>query len=176
MSFAAKGKQKKKRNVRNQDKPTPHTVLQNLSPKTLSTPLKVYLDEILRFSTKNKRILTLGVWVGHLWSRKWLYHFYSRLLRVNHWSPGGSFMIQKMALSSPISIFKPLGCGWVVYDPENVYIIPNPRLLKVNSWSPSGSSMVQKMAIPSPIPVFEGLNITCNSIFRKVEKKIDNNQ
>ena len=37
MRFAAKNK--RKRNVPNQDKQTPHTVLQKLSPKTLRTPL-----------------------------------------------------------------------------------------------------------------------------------------
>ena len=38
MSFAAKGE--KKGNGQNQDKQTPHTVLQKLSPKPCTTPLK----------------------------------------------------------------------------------------------------------------------------------------
>ena len=47
-----------------------------------------------------------------------------RLLRVNPWSPGGSFMVQKVAITSPI-----------------------PRLLRVNPWSPGGSLMDHKVAI-----------------------------
>ena len=40
-SFAAKEKKKEKRNDQNQDKQTPHTVLQKLSPKTTHVPLNL---------------------------------------------------------------------------------------------------------------------------------------
>ena len=48
MSFAAKGKKKKKTN-RIKDKQVPHTVLQKLSPKTMTSPL-----------TDASKILSLG--------------------------------------------------------------------------------------------------------------------
>ena len=41
MSFAAKGE---KRNEQNEDKQTPHTVLQKLSPKPTHTPLIKYVN------------------------------------------------------------------------------------------------------------------------------------
>ena len=41
MSFTAK---EKKRNIQNQDKQTPHTLLQKLPPKALYTPLKSTLN------------------------------------------------------------------------------------------------------------------------------------
>ena len=40
MSFAAKGKKKEKKSLQIQDKQTPHTVLQKLSPKTTPPSLK----------------------------------------------------------------------------------------------------------------------------------------
>ena len=48
MSFVAKGKRK---DVQNQDKQTPHTVLQKLSPKPTRTPLKAI--ELSNITTGN---------------------------------------------------------------------------------------------------------------------------
>ena len=59
--------------------------------------------------THEKGVLTLGVQVGRLWSRKWLYLPLSP--SFNPWSPGGSFIVQKMAISSHIPVSYELNEG-----------------------------------------------------------------
>ena len=51
-----------------------------------------------------KSSLTLGVLVGGFWSGKWVY--FSLSSSFNPWSPGESFMVQKMGISFPLPILK----------------------------------------------------------------------
>ena len=54
MSFVAKGKNKKqKSSMQNQDKQTPHTVLQKLSPKLTPTPLIKVEFYLMNFISNN---------------------------------------------------------------------------------------------------------------------------
>ena len=129
MSFAAK--EEKKGNGQKQNKQTPHTVHQKLSPKMVrASPLKLC-------PAHNRHLLPFLESVS---LRK---KMRKGMTSTNPWSPGGSFMAQKMVITSPIPVFYGLRMreGW------SLSLAP-----ALNPWSPGGSFIVQKMAIISPIP------------------------
>ena len=120
-----KRNKKKKSCIRIKDKQTPHTasplnvVLENCVNVVIGFILQYCLGKLCQFLRPCSRMLRstrtslrMTQLLRNYWNgsggyaeRRRSFQVYCDLTYIDPWSPGGSFMVQKMAITSPIPIF-----------------------------------------------------------------------